>query len=325
MFTKASLRLTAWYVAILMAISLMFSTWVYIEATNEVNTSLRAQADHPLARLLPNDDVARYLEQQYNASRARILGNLALLNVGVLVFASFASYFLARRTLQPIEDALDAQNRFTADASHELRTPLTTMKTEIEVALRDKKLSANDARDLLASNVEEIDRLSKLAEGLLILARTGDKPSLEKVPLAPVTEKAIKRFEPLAAQKHIKITTDMTPLTATADAAHIDAIIGILLDNAIKYGPEKSTVTVMLNKQDNHACITVHDTGRGIKPEDAPHIFDRFYRADAARTTNGYGLGLSIAHKLATNMNGTIAVRSDKTGTTFTLRVAIAT
>lgn len=325
MFTQASLRLTAWYVGILMVLSLTFSTWVYLEATHEVSNNLRAQADHPLARLLPNSDVARYLDQQYDASRARILGSLALLNVGVLLFGGCASYFLARRTLRPIEVALTAQNRFTADASHELRTPLTTMKTEIEVALRDKKLSAADARELLASNVEEIDRLSKLAEGLLILARTGDKPSLEKVAITEIAEKAAKRFEPLAEQKHIRVSTNFSPLEATADAAHADAIIGILLDNAIKYSPQKSTVTFMVNKQDGQVCVTVHNTGPGIAPQDIPHIFDRFYRADAARTTDGYGLGLSIAHKLATNMNGTIAVRSDKTGTVFTLRVPLAT
>ena len=324
MFTKASLRLTAWYVAILMALSLTFSTWVYIEATHEVRTNLKAQADHPLARLLPNNDVTTYLNNQYNASSARIFGSLVLLNIGVLMFGGFVSYFLARRTLQPIEDALDAQNRFTADASHELRTPLTTMKTEIEVALRDKKLSASDARSLLESNVEEIDRLSALAEGLLILARTGDKPVLEKVSLTSIAQKSAKRFEPVAAQKEMTITAELQKVTATADPAHVDAIIGILLDNAIKYGAAKSTVTLVVNRQDGSGCVTVHNTGPRIAAADIPHIFDRFYRADAARTTDGYGLGLSIAHKLATNMNGTIAVRSDDTGTTFTLRVAAA-
>jgi len=324
MFTKASFRLTAWYVAILMALSLTFSAWVYVEATNEVSKNLRAQADHPLARLLPDNEVARYFDEQYTASRARIVGSLVLLNIGVVLSGGFISYFLARRTLRPIEDALDAQNRFTADASHELRTPLTTMKTEIEVALRDKKFSANDTRELLQSNVEEIDRLSKLAEGLLILARTGDKPALERVPLTEIAEKVAKRFEPLATQKHMTIATEVQKLSATADPAHTDAIIGILLDNAIKYAPKKSTVTLMVNKQDTAACVTVHNTGPGIAAADVQHIFDRFYRADASRTTGGYGLGLSIAHKLATNMNGTIAVRSDKTGTTFTLRVALA-
>lgn len=324
MFTKASLRLTAWYVAILMALSLTFSTWLYIEATNEVRATLNAQMSHPLARLLPATDVQQYLEQQYNASRVRVVGSLVLLNIGVLAAGSFISYFLARRTLRPIEDALHAQNRFTADASHELRTPLTTMKTEIEVALRDKKLAAQDARSLLQSNVEEIDRLSKLADGLLILARTGDKPALDKVQLQAIVTKATKRFTALAAHKNMTIHAQTVPLTAQADGAHVDAIVGILLDNAIKYGAEKSVITVALARQDNQACITVHNTGRGIARHDIDHIFERFYRADTARATDGHGLGLSIAHKLATNMNGTIAVKSNKKGATFTLRLNIA-
>ena len=322
MFTEASLRLTAWYVAILMALSLTFSSWVYIEATNEIKTSLNAQTAHPLVKLLPNDEVARYLERQYNDSRARIVGSLVLLNVGVLVAGSFISYFLARRTMQPIEDALEAQNRFTADASHELRTPLTTMKTEIEVALRDKQLPVAEARQLLASNVEEIDRLSKLAEGLLILARTGDKPELTKVTLQDIAQKAAKRFEHTAAHKNITIRTQLVPLAAQADESHVDGIIGILLDNAIKYSPPKSTVTLAITRQDGNACVSVHNTGPAISQEDIPHIFERFYRADTARTTDGYGLGLSIAHKLATHMNGSIAVKSDESGTTFTLRVS---
>lgn len=326
MFTKASLRLTAWYVAILMALSLIFTTWLYIGATNEVRASLNAQASHPLARLLPNTDVATYIERQYNESRARIIGSLVLLNVGVLVTGSFVSYFLARRTLQPIEDALNAQNRFTADASHELRTPLT-MKTEIEVALRDPNLPIADARNLLESNVEEINRLSKLADGLLILARTGDKPDLQKVPVASIAAKAAKRFDAAAKQKGMTITRQLHDATALADAAHVDAIIGILLDNAIKYGTPGTAVTLALVKQDKQVCVTVHNEGPAIPAKNMPNIFERFYRADTARTSgeaSGYGLGLSIAYKLATHMNGTIAVKSGKTGTRFTLRVIAA-
>jgi signal transduction histidine kinase len=328
MFTKASLRLTAWYVAILMALSLIFTIWLYIEATHEVRASLNAQASHPLAKLLPNTDVVRYLDQQYNDSRARIIGSLVLLNVGVLVSGSFVSYFLARRTLQPIEAALEAQNRFTADASHELRTPLTTMKTEIEVALRDPKLPVHDARELLRSNVEEIDRLSKLAEGLLILAHTGDdKPRLQKIIVADLAKKTAKRFDTAATAKQMKIERRFARTKAFADPSHTDAIIGILLDNAIKYGDENSTISLAVAKQDGQACITVHNHGPGIAPDDIPHIFDRFYRTDSSRTTAktaGYGLGLSIAQKLAAHMNGIITVKSDDSGTAFTLRVPAA-
>lgn len=328
MFTKASLRLTAWYVAILMALSLMFSGWLYTEATHEVRSSLSAQLLRPFSNLLPKDEVAAYLDQQFDASRWRIIGSLTLMNVGVLITGSFISYFLARRTLQPIEDALDAQNRFTADASHELRTPLTSMKTEIEVALRDPSLPATEARALLQSNVEEIDRLTNLSDGLLILARTGDKPELKKVEVADIAKKAIRRFGPPAKAKKMTLTAQLVPAVGMADATHLDMLAGILLDNAIKYAPRSSTVTIATAIQDGNVCLTVHNEGPAIPEKDLPHIFERFYRADTSRTSGhvaGHGLGLSIAHKLVTNMGGTIAVRSTKKdGTTFTARVVAA-
>ena len=328
MFTKASLRLTAWYVAILMVLSLMFSFWLYTEGTNEVRASLNAQLLQPYANLLPRDEVGVYLDQKFEASRWRIIGSLALMNAGVLIAGSFTSYFLARRTLQPIEDALEAQNRFTANASHELRTPLTSMKTEIEVALRDPSLPAKEARELLKSNVEEIDRLTKLSDGLLILARMGEKPDLQKVAISEIADKAVRRFESRAKANHMQIVTQLKPTQGMAEIISLDTIAGILLDNAIKYAPPKTTITVATTVQDGHACLTVHNEGPAISASDLPHIFERFYRADTSRTGGraaGHGLGLSIAEKLASNMNGSIAVRSTKkSGTTFTVRVAVA-
>ncbi len=323
MFTKASLRLSAWYVAILMALSVTFSVWVYTEAMNEVRSGLNAQLLRPFANLLPRQEVVNYLDQQYDASRVRVAGSLVLLNIGVLLTGSVVSYFLARRTLQPIEDVLEAQNRFTADASHELRTPLTAMKTEIEVALRDKSLSATEARALLASNSEEIDRLSNLADGLLVLARTSEKPALERVELDDLAAKVVKRLRPLAQKANMTVQLDAVPLAAQAEPSHVERIICILVENAIKYGEPKSTVILALASQDGQACVSVHNIGEPIAAADLPHIFERFYRADASRgKTSGHGLGLAIAQKLAVSIGGTLAAKSDKTGTTFTLRLS---
>ncbi len=328
MFTKASFRLTAWYVAILMVLSLVFSVWLYTEASKEVSASLNDQRSRPYSNLVPPDEMDTYISQQTNASRWRIIGSLALMNVGVLVAGSFVSYFLARKTLQPIEQALDAQNRFTADASHELRTPLTAMKTEIEVALRNNALSTEDVKGLLESNVEEIDRLSKLANDLLILARVNEVAELKKVAVSEIAHKTCARFKVMADAKNIKIKQQIAPVHAMADESRIDTVLGILLDNAVKYSPEKADVTVAVATHDNQACLTVHNTGSYILAKDLPHVFERFYRADAARSsrkTAGHGLGLSIAQKLAANMSGTITVASSKEkGTTFTLRLALA-
>ncbi|HSE61798.1 MAG TPA: histidine kinase dimerization/phospho-acceptor domain-containing protein, partial [Candidatus Saccharimonadales bacterium] len=164
------LRLTIWYVAILMALSLAFSVWVY----NETMMELKAGFNGPVAQRLqdkygplPYEVWLQVINQQYHDSQQRLIGQLIFLNVGVLLVGAGASYWLAKRTMRPIEDALEAQNRFTADASHELRTPLAAMKTEIEVSLRDPNLTKEEMRELLQSNLEEIDRLSELATGLL--------------------------------------------------------------------------------------------------------------------------------------------------------------
>lgn len=327
MFTKASLRLTGWYVAILMLLSLTFSGWLYSEASKELRAGLNAQLLRPYSNLLPRDEVQAYLNKQFDDSNMRIIGSLALMNVGVLVAGSFISYFLARRTLAPIEQALTAQNRFTADASHELRTPLATIKTELEVALRNKNLSTQEARELLKSNVEEVDRLSKLANDLLVLARCAEKPELKKTSVYTIAQKACDRFASIAQPKQIKIERQIAPVSAMAESAQVDAILNILLDNAVKYSPKRATITVAAHKMNGQVAITVHNTGAQIDDKDLEHVFERFYRTDKSRTGGvqaGHGLGLSIAQKLADSMGGKLAVKSDQTGTTFTLWLHLA-
>lgn len=331
MFKSASIRLAAWYVAILMAISIAFSVWVYREAMNELRMGLGGPFVVKLQDRfggIAGGEVQALMDAQYAASHQRILFNLFLLNAGVFTVGALASYALARRTLRPIEDALDAQNRFTADASHELRTPLAAMKTELEVALRDPKLSKDAMRGLMQSSLEEIDRMSGLAQGLLTLARSGEAPVISAVPTKVIVSGVLARMRPLAEAKHMTIRADLSDLTVMGEAKSIEAIVCILLDNAIKYGPEKSTITVTIKREDGHGHITIADQGPGINAADLPHIFDRFYRADSSRTKEkvaGHGLGLSIAQKLVGLIGGTIRAQSQEgKGSTFTLRLPVA-
>lgn len=325
------IRLTVWYVAILMALSLAFSVWVY----NETMMELKAGFNGPVVTKLqdrfgplPYDVWLQVVEKQYAVSQQRLVGQLALLNVGVLVIGAAASYWLARRTMRPIEESLEAQNRFTADASHELRTPLAAMKTEIEVSLRDPNLSKEEMRELLQSNLEEIDRLSELAQGLLTLARQTDKPELVALPVKPVIIEAIKRYKPLADAKHIEIKKEFNEIKVMADKKNLALLIGILLDNAIKYSPETTSITIRTERKDGHGLITVTDQGPGISAEDLPHIFERFFRADNSRTKEqvaGNGLGLSIAQKTAAVLGGNITAKSEQgQGSSFIIRLPIA-
>lgn len=331
MFKSAYIRLTAWYVVILMALSLAFSLWVYREAMNEVRLGLSGQVVVKLQSRFGTGlpaDVTAAIETQYRETHWRIVGNLVLLNIGVLGIGAIASYALSRRTLQPIGDALEAQNRFTADASHELRTPLAAMKTEIEVALRDTGADKKELRELLASNLEEIDRMSNLTEGLLTLARSDSTPTLSPLDAKQATEEVIQRLGPLAKAKKITVQADLEPFSVMGEAKSVTAILCILLENAIKYSPQGAGIQVSAKRKDGQGHITIADTGPGIAQSDLPHIFDRFYRADSSRSKEniaGHGLGLSIAQKLVSGLGGTIEAKSKVgEGSEFTLRLPLA-
>jgi two-component system, OmpR family, sensor histidine kinase CiaH len=323
-------RLTIWYVAILMGLSLAFSVWVY----NETMAELKAGFTGPVVERLQNrygplpaEVWVQVIEKQFEVSRQRVIGQLIVLNVGVLVVGAGASYWLARRTMRPIEEAFEAQNRFTADASHELRTPLSAMKTEIEVSLRDPNLDKQEMRELLRSNLEEIDRLSELAQGLLTLARQPEKPQVAPLAVKPVVIEIMKRYKPLADAKQIAFKKEFNEINVMADKKNLALLIGILLDNAIKYSPEKTTITVRVERKDGHGLISVIDQGPGISTDDLPRIFERFFRADSSRTKEqvaGNGLGLSIAKKTAAALHGAIIAKSEKgQGSTFSIRLPI--
>lgn len=326
LFDAAYLRLTAWYVAIIMSISLLFSIWVYNQARNELQFGLDRIVHVGPMGLAP-DTFTALIEERLDDSRRRVILRLVSLNVIVLAVGAGASYWLARRTMQPIEEAMEAQHRFTADASHELRTPLAAMKAEIEVGLRDKKLTKDEAVELLQSNLEEIDRLGNLAEGLLALTQDAGPYEPAPVALDDVSSKVIKRMRPLAEAKKISLQAELNPVVAAANEIAVDKIAGILIDNAIKYSPSDTTITVRTYRRDGAAYLEVTDQGIGIKATELPHVFDRFYRADTSRSKQhvpGHGLGLSIAQRLAEQMDGTITATSrlDR-GSTFTLSLPV--
>ncbi len=313
LFDTAYLKLTAWYVAVIMAISLTFSVWVYNQARYELQIGLnRVVHIGPIERL-PDGEFGQFVQDRLDDSRRRLVLRLTSLNLIVLAVSAAGGYWLARRTLRPVEEAVDAQSRFTADASHELRTPLAAMKAEIEVGLRDKKLTKDEAIELLKSNLEEIDRLGGLADGLLALTKTDDPVELSPVSLEEAAGKVAKRLQPLADSRQVAIKRELEPVIVQGDQDALDKIIGILLDNAIKYSPKKTTITVRTYQKDGRGYLEVRDQGIGIKASELPHIFDRFYRADSSRSKQhvpGHGLGLSIAQKLAANLNGQITATS---------------
>jgi signal transduction histidine kinase len=333
MFTSATFRLTASYLGILMAISIIFSIVLYNVSAHELHNDLRRQLPY-FQQFQPDDGFGQgfqgFENQQETDALHRLQIQLILVNLIILVAAGGASYWLARRSLKPIEEALDAQSRFTADASHELRTPLTAMKSEIEVALRDPKLTPKDTKELLASNLEEIGKLEALSNGLLRLAQhdNHDSETFVAVSLAKVSTDAIERVKGALKRNTVKIFNEVEPTMVWGDRQHLTEVVAILLDNAIKYSPAKSSVRLTSRFDGNFAYLEVHDKGQGISAEDLPHIFDRFYRADTSRSkdkTSGYGLGLSIAKKIVELHGGAIEATSELgKGSVFTLKLPLS-
>jgi signal transduction histidine kinase len=262
-------------------------------------------------------------------AHANLIFNLFIFNLFILLAGGVVSYVLAQRTLQPIEEAMESQSRFTADASHELRTPLTAMQTEIEVALRKRDLTAAQAKELLQSNLEEVSKLRALSENLLKLARNGDQAlNLEAVSLEDISIEAMSNVVKAAQAKKMVFENNVKPLKVQADKVALAEVLKVLLDNAIKYSPKAGEVILASHQEGHNAVLTVTDKGQGISKTDLPHIFDRFYRSDQSRTkiqTEGYGLGLSIAKQLLELQGGTITVKSEQgKGSTFSVSLPLA-
>jgi two-component system sensor histidine kinase CiaH len=331
MFQSAAIKLTTWYIAIVMALSIGCSIALYNVSSNDLENNIRRRLPLSVNELLTPKDVrslADLRSRQLDTDLSHLKNNLIYFNILVLVFGGAASYALARRTLEPIEESLEAQKRFTSDASHELRTPLTAIQAEIEVALRDSKLTKAQAVELLQSNLEEVGKLRRLSDGLLNLAQHTKPTDIVPTDIKPVVKEAVERIEKLAAIKKIKIDDKTKDLTLKADHYSLTELFVILIDNAIKYSPDGKRIEITSQIAGKSGRISIKDQGIGIKASDLPHIFDRFYRSDTSRSktqAEGYGLGLAIARKIADSLDGSIEVKSAPTkGSTFTIVLPVA-
>jgi signal transduction histidine kinase len=224
------------------------------------------------------------------------------------------------------EETLESQRRFVADASHELRTPLTTVRGNIELLRHEPRLDDKEKTDVLADTSDEVERLIRLVNQLLALARAdaGRVLRREAVPVQPLLEDVCRQVRQRAPQRTIACE-------ATADSAVVgdrDAlrqVFIILLDNALKHTQAGAAIGVSAMAANGRATIRITDNGQGIAPDILPHIFERFYRGDSSRSGGGAGLGLAIAKDLVEAQGGTIAAESKAgQGTTFTITLQAA-
>lgn len=330
MMQSVALRLTLIYLAIIMALSIGFSVMIYRLSYREIVRSAPPQGGF-IKLIDPNsfDDYTTLREQQLADSDRHLRTNLVLLNLATLVVGAAVSYGLARRTLEPIEEAFEAQGRFTADASHELRTPLTAMQTSIEVGLRNPKLDLAGAKELLNGTLDEVKKLSSLSNGLLKLTRNNGRDMPRKpVHIRKVAEEAVNQLDLAAKNKNIVLVNAVGDSKVLGDDISLKELLIILIDNAIKYSGEGTTVTLKSRIQGRHLLMTVSDQGVGMKATDLMYIFDRFYRADQSRSRDrveGYGLGLPIAKQIVEAHGGSIDAKSKLgEGSTFIVKLPLA-
>ena len=332
MFHSARLKLTTWYLAIIMFVCLTFSFIIYSNLVSEVERFEKVQ------RLR----IERNLEERWIApfhlpvpiaspelieeTKQRIFIRLLVLNGSILFLSGVLGYMLAGKTLNPIKEMVDGQNRFISDASHELRTPLTTMKSSFEVYLREKNKTTAEANLLIKEGLEEVNNLNKLADSLLQLAqykKPSEKIKFEHLNVKDLFNEVVRRIEPLAKRKKITFDYQVKNFRVMGNKYSLIDLFSIILDNAIKYSPKNSQVKIKTKEREGTVEISISDHGAGIETKDLPYIFDRFYRADTARSknlTNGYGLGLAIAREITQKHRGSIKVlQTSNKGTTFAI------
>jgi len=214
-----------------------------------------------------------------------------------------------------LERSFEETRRFTADAAHELRTPLAVMRNVAEVALRSPR-EPEHYRRVLGDVLEEVERMTRLAEQLLFLCRedAGLVPLVMKeVRLDDLARESSEHMAVVAGSKGLALESDgLTSCAVRGDADQLRRLLFNLLDNAIKFTPASGTIRVGLERADGHACLTVEDTGVGIPSEHIPHVFERFYRVDPARgqEAEGTGLGLAICRSIAEAHGGDLRIES---------------
>ncbi len=218
------------------------------------------------------------------------------------------------RLLVRLEESVDTMRRFTADASHELRTPISILRTGLEVTLR-KDRTAEEYREVLQENLEEIERIQRIVEALLTLARTqpGDQQEIpnESVDFSRLVTGALATIHPLAGEKNLTLEAAIAPdIHLPGDPDQLRLMVLNLLDNAVKFTPTGGSIHLRLETLDNKARLEIRDDGPGIAEEDRPFLFDRFYRSRTTRATRSIGsvsggLGLSLVRWVAERHGGT--------------------
>jgi signal transduction histidine kinase len=301
-FERTRIKLTVFYMLLISLILVSFSVALYYSYAKTISSDIEGNFTDQEQELIVSKSMER-------------LGLLLLLiNGGTLIATGIISFVLVGVTLKPIREAMDKQKQFTADAAHELRTPLAIMKTEAEVALGEPEFAK--VSPLLKSNLEEIERLSQIVENLLLLSRMDDpqnKINPEKIVFSELVQESVEKIRPYMERKGLHLRTSIPEnVVLKGDKEWLRRLLLNLLKNSVDYNREKGQVSVELKEQAKGVLLSISDTGIGIPPEDLPHIFERFYRAEKSHSQKiqGTGLGLTIAKSIVEAHHGDIRIKS---------------
>ena len=257
---------------------------------------------------------------------AQLIYTFLIVSAAMLVVIFLISKFFADRAIRPIRDAFDKQKLFVADASHELRTPVAVISSNVDVLLANPGGRIRDHAKWLEYIKRESERMGKLTNDLLYLAtvdHTEELSGYAEVDLSQTVESVVLSMEAMFFEAGLTFSHDIPPgIAVLGDAARLGRVVVVLLENALRYSDDHGTVTVRVTRSHNTVSLWVTNQGEGIAPEHMDRIFDRFYRADAARSRerDSYGLGLAIARAIVLQHKGKISATSEK-GKKTTFRV----
>lgn len=222
--------------------------------------------------------------------------------------------------LDRLSESFATQRQFSGNAAHELRTPLAIMQTKLELFAAEHKNMEGDTAELVRSQAEQLDRLSKLVHTLLEMSNLSSAPRSDRIELAPLVDEIITDLAPLASQNDITMEQDCDNVVITGSDALIYRLVFNLIENAVKYNRQGGSVSISVHKENNNAIVCVSDTGCGIPEECRESIFQPFFRVDKSRSRQmgGVGLGLALVHEIAVLHGGSVrAEPGNKSGTVF--------
>ena len=284
---------------------------------------------HYEKRTTVNATYVAFADTSSTSSWESLAVSLLIAAIAILVVFFVISFFLSNWALRPVKEAWESQKQFVADASHELKTPLTVILANNSILLKHSQDSIASQSQWIESTQVEAQNMQGLVNEMLELAQVESRAAIEHSMLdfSDLVDGIALQFESVAFERGCEYRENVKEgLLVDGDESRLRKAVSTLIENALKYVDEKGVVTITLRANDRKSILEISNTGTAISKEDIPHIFDRFYRTDKARTsgTGGYGLGLAIAREIAREHNGDITCESnEKAGTVFTMTLPL--